>query len=965
MTGLEDAIAIVGFAGRFPGADSVAEFWENLKAGRSTLTRFGDDELLAAGVPPETVGDEHYVPVRGVLRDVEGFDAELFGMMPRDAALTDPQQRLMLECARTALESAGYPPESCPARVGVYLGATTSTYLPNHVLPSGIAAQVGEVAVRLATDNAFLATRVAHKLDLRGPAMTVQTACSTSLVAVHLAGQALLCGEAELALAGGVSITVPQVAGQWHTPNGIISASGRLRSFDAGADGTVGGNGGAVVLLKLAEAALADGDPVHALILGSAVNNDGGGKLGFTAPAAAGQAEVITLAHRVAGVDPGDISYVEAHATGTELGDPVEVAALTEAFRRGTDRAGHCVLGSVKPNIGHLDAAAGVAGLLKAVLALREEVIPPTAGFERANPHIPFDGSPFRVTAAPTAWPRVAGAPRRCGVSSFGIGGTNAHVVLQEAPATTTTGQGQDDRRPVVLPLSARTGRALGALARATTAALPPLPDAAFTLQTGRTEFGHRTAVVAGPGDTAAELHARLIGAARAPRRVREVVFLFPGQGTFRPGLLSELATHSETVRALTERGSAVLGEPALTALLRDEAAAAPPWLGQVALFVTGYALARVLADGGIRPTAVLGHSLGEYTAACVAGAASFDEMLALVARRARALTATPAGAMLAVAASERRVRALLAGQVWISGVHGPESVVVAGAPDAVRALAGRLAAEAVHTVGIEVEHAYHTPLIAPALAELREAADAVRWRPLTVPLFTTLTGKPLPEGTVPATEHWTGQTREPVRLADAVAGVLGLPEPVLLELGPGQVLTDVARRLGGAEEAAVFPVGRKARSGVLRERDLLGVVAGYWTAGGRVDWAAFRTVPGRRVPMATYPFQRERHWIEPRPAPAPAAPGPVPVPAVPVRDPDEVTAAVRQIWVELIGHDRFSPADSFLDLGGNSLTAVQMLTRLRDRFGVKVSLHSLFDRPTVAGIAGLVSAGLTGAAAE
>ncbi|UJW29936.1 acyltransferase domain-containing protein [Saccharothrix sp. AJ9571] len=950
MTDLEDAIAVVGFAGSFPGADSVAEFWENLKAGRSSLTRFTEEELVAAGVPQETVRDEHYVPVRGVLREIEGFDADLFGLTPREAGLTDPQQRLMLECARTALESAGYPPESCPVRVGVYLGGSASTYLSHHVLPAGIAAEVGELAVRLGNDTAFLATRVAYLLDLHGPALTVQTACSTSLVAVHMAGQALLCGEAELAIAGGVSITVPQVSGQPHTPNGIISADGRLRSFDAAANGTVGGNGGAVVLLKRAEAALADGDPIHALIRGSAVNNDGGAKVGFTAPAAAGQAEVIALAHRIAGVGPDDISYVEAHATGTELGDPVEVAALADVFRRGTGRTEPCALGSVKPNIGHLDAAAGVAGLLKAVLALREEVIPPTIEFDRINPHIPLAGSPFAVTTKLTPWPRVPGAPRRCGVSSFGIGGTNAHMVLEEAPVPA---ERPVAGRPVILPLSARTERALGALAKATTATLPPLPDAAHTLQTGRTEFGHRAAVVADPADTPAELHARLISAARSPRSADEVVFLFPGQGTFRPGLLAELSTRSAAVRSLVDESADVLREPVLAELLRDETTTAEPWLAQTALFVTGCALARLFEDGGIRPSAVLGHSLGEYAAACVAGAAPFDEMLALVARRAQAMTATPPGAMLAVAAADRRVRALPAEGVWISGVHGPEAVVVAGTPASVRALAGRLAAEGIATVDLKVEHAYHTPLIEPALAELREAATAIDWQPLKVPLYANASGQPV--RSVDA-EHWVTQAASPVRLADAVAGVLALPSPVLLELGPGQVLTDVVRRLGGAGDPAVFPVGRRTRSGRVRERDVLGVVAGYWTAGGRVDWTAFRTEEGRRVPMATYPYQRERHWLEPRPvAPAAVASSEA---AVVVGEPDEVTAAVRRIWVELIGHDRFSPDDNFLDLGGNSLTAVQMLTRLRDRFGVKLSLHSLFDHPTVNGIAGLVAAG-------
>ncbi|WP_020672464.1 type I polyketide synthase [Amycolatopsis nigrescens] len=964
MSGYENAIAVIGFAGRFPGADSVEAFWDNLSAGRNTLSWFDETELAAAGVPPETIADPGYLPVRGVLQGIEDFDADLFGMTPREAALTDPQQRLVLECARTAMETAGYPPESCPERVGVFLGSSAGTYLGNLAAASGFE---DELAVRLGNDPAFLATRVAYKLNFRGPAITVQTACSTALVAVHLAGQSLLCGEAGLALAGGVSITLPETAGQWHTTNGIISADGRCRSFDAGATGTVSGNGGGVVVLKPAEAALADGDRVYALIRGSAVNNDGAGKLGYAAPSVAGQAEVITMAHQVAGVSPDEISYVEAHATGTELGDPIEVAALTEAFRRGTDRTGYCALGSVKPNIGHLDAAAGVAGFIKAVLALHHEMIPPTIEFARPNPHIPFAGSPFFVNTERRPWPRLAGTPRRCGVSSFGIGGTNAHVVLEEEPVGVPgRRRPSDSARPVVLPLSARTPDALAELIAATSDRLsepprPVLPDAAYTLQTGRTEFGHRAAVVAGPEDSVAELRSRLDAAARGPGIVRNVVFLFPGQGTFRPGMLSELYAGSARVRAVVDECAASLRDDSganLRGLLLGESGEGPSWLTQPALFVVGYALAELLKDGGIQPDALLGHSLGEYVAACVGGALSLADALTLVAQRARAMAATPPGAMLAVAAPEDRVRPYLDGPVWISGVLGPDSVVVAGSKDAVRRLAAGLLTEDIATAGVRVDKAFHTPLIAPALPALRRAAGAVAHRPLSIPVIANATGALMPVGTVLSPEHWVEQAREPVRIAGATSTALSLPNTAFLELGAGRVLTDAVRGQAGGTEPAVFPLGGRTRSGALRERDLLSALAGFWTAGGRLDWTAFSPGPGRRVPLPTYPYQRRRHWIDPGPT-QPISPSDVdPMPLPDTAEPevvDEVAAAVMEIWVELLGHNGFAPDADFLELGGNSLTAVQLLTRLRKRFGIKLSLHSLFDSSTVAGISELV----------
>jgi phthiocerol/phenolphthiocerol synthesis type-I polyketide synthase E len=954
MNEYDHAIAVIGFAGRFPGADSVAELWTRLCAGESGLTRFDPAELLAARVPAADVTDPAYVPVRGVVDGIEDFDADLFGMSPREAELTDPQHRVLLEVARTALEHAGYAPEHCADRVGVFVGSGASSYLAGNLV--GLAAEDGDLALALGNDPAFLATRLAHRLNLRGPALTVQTACSTSLVAVHLAGQSLLSGESGIALAGGVSVEVPQTGGHRHTPNGIVSSDGRCRSFDAAADGTVRGNGAAIVVLKHAEAALADGDTIYALIRGSAVNNDGAVKIGFTAPSVTGQAEVIALAHEVAGVGADDIAYVEAHATATPLGDPIEVAALTEAFRRGTDRVGYCALGALKPNIGHLDYAAGVAGLLKAVLALHHESIPPTIDFERPNPKIDFAGSPFFVNTELRSWPRVPGTPRRCGVSAFGFGGTNAHVVLEEAPFRPST----SDRpgHPVLLPLSARTADALGKLITATgdelaTTELAPA-DVAHTLQTGRTAFVHRAAVAV---DDFGAVTAPLLASARVARDVHDVVFLFPGQGTFRPGMLRELYDRCRTVRDTVDECSDLLGRDAdvdLRAVLCGDADSAT--IRQPAMFTAGLALSALVRGFGIEPSALLGHSLGEYVAATVAGAWTVADAMAVVVRRGAAMAGMPPGAMLAVAASPEELDRRLPDGVWISGVHGPGSLTVAGAPDAIARCRAALLADGVHVTRVAVDRAFHTPHVECALPELRAAVGAVEHRPLTTPLIANHTGGSIPVGALLSTQHWAHHAREPVRLDAAMSTALARPGVAFFELGGRSGLVDAVRLNAGGTRTEAFALGGQTADPILRERDVLAALARFWAAGGTLDWTALPASSRRRVPLPTYPYDRRRHWVD-------AADRVVPVDAMPdsTAGPVDATAdRVRGIWTELLGHAAFAPGVNFLELGGSSLTAIQMATRLRREFGVRLSLSALFDSPTIEGIAGLVRARTT-----
>ncbi|HKV13369.1 MAG TPA: beta-ketoacyl synthase N-terminal-like domain-containing protein, partial [Thermoanaerobaculia bacterium] len=643
------ALAIVGLAGRFPGASDVEELWANLSAGVSSIARFGDEELAAAGVPPELRRDPRYVPAAGALNGVELFDAGFFGYSPREAELLDPQQRLFLECAWEALEDAGYDSKRTTGPVGVFGSLGFNRYL-HQILTAVDPAEVGGLQLALGNDKDFLATRVSYKLDLTGPSLTVQTACSSSLVAVHVASQSLLQGECDMALAGGVSIVLPQRAGYLYEEGGIASPDGRCRAFDAEARGTVFGSGGGLVVLKRLEDALADGDTIRAVLLGSAVNNDGGsGKAGYTAPSVAGQAAAISAALAAAGVDPATVSYVEAHGTGTPLGDPIEVQALAQAFRQGGPREGSCALGSVKSNLGHLDTAAGVTGLIKTVLALEHRVLPPSLGFTQPNPQIDFAAGPFHVQAEVASWERGSSS-RRAGVSSFGIGGTNAHAVLEEPPVRTPS----ESARPWhLLVLSARTPEALERKRIELAGHFERHPeihlaDAAYTLQVGRRPFAQRAiAVVRDVDDAAAVLRGEAperLFARTASETAPPVVFLFPGQGSQRPGMGAGLYAAEPGFRREIDLACEIL-LPILGFDLRDlllapaddeEAARRleATEVTQPALFVIEHALARLWMEQGVRPEALIGHSIGEYVAACLAGVFSLEDALALVAAR-------------------------------------------------------------------------------------------------------------------------------------------------------------------------------------------------------------------------------------------------------------------------------------------------------------------------------------------
>jgi phthiocerol/phenolphthiocerol synthesis type-I polyketide synthase E len=909
------AIAIIGMAGRFPGARDVEAFWDNLRRGVHSITFFTDQELLAAGVDPRQLADPSYVKAGGRIEDADRFDSAFFGFAPREADVLDPQHRVFLETAWEALENAGYDPGS--GAIGVYAGSPASDYLSHVLARPDLVEALGTFQLSLANGRDYLTTQAAHRLNLRGPAVSVHTACSTGLVAVHVACQALAAGECDMALAGGASIRIG-TSGYPHVPGGIASPDGFCRAFSADAGGLVGGDGIALVVLKRLADALADGDAIRAVIRGSAINNDGAQKVGFTAPSVEGQAAVIDEALGVADVDPATVGLVEAHGSGTALGDPVEVAALTQAFGP-VRRRQFCALGSVKTNVGHLDAAAGATGLVKAALAVERGEIPPSLHYAAPNPEIDFASSPFFVNTELRPWPGTGegAAPRRAGVSSFGIGGTNAHVVLEEAPAPAPSAPA---RAWQLLTLSARTPAALDTAAERLAAHLRAHPeqalcDVAWTLQAGRRGFEHRRAVVARTGAEAADaLQARApdrVFGGTAPEGGRRVAFLFPGLGSHYPGMGRGLYASEPVFRETVDRCAEILrphlgldlrevlypgdaeaedgGERPtidLRALLgRAAAAGDDPGAGinatrvaQPALFVTEYALARLWMSWGVHPAAMVGHSLGEYVAATVAGVWSLEDALLLAAERARIVAELPPGGMMGVSLPPDEVQEYLGGGLDIGALNGPAITVFSGPVDELEAVQREMEARGIVWRRLPLQHAFHSRMMEPVAERVAELLRTVTLHAPTLPFASSVTGRWITAAQATDPTYWSRHLVSTVRFGEGVETLASAGIRVLLETGPGHGLRMLASQLDvwGDEQPVVVASLRHAYEHQPDAAHVMGAAGRLWAAGVPVDWTAVHAHERlRRVPLPTYPFERRRHWID-RPAAA-AVPAPAP----------------------------------------------------------------------------------------
>jgi len=873
----EDGIAIVGMAGRFPGARDVDEFWSNLRDGVESIVPLSDEELTAAGVAPELFGQPDYVKAAPRFAGSDLFDAEFFGYTAREAELMDPQHRLFLETAWEALENSGYDAARYPGSIGVFGGAGTNRYVQHVYSHSQLVETVGLTQVLVGNELGFLSSRVSYKLDLQGPAISLRAACSTALVAAHTACRSLLARECDMALSGGVHVDPTPGAGYLYQDGSFVSPDGHVRPFDADARGTVFGSGvGAVVLKRLADA-LADGDTIHAVIKGSAVNNDGAVKVGFTAPSVSGQAAVITAALADAGLAPTDIDYVEAHGTGTSLGDPIEVQALSRAFAG----ARSCALGSIKGNIGHLDAASGIAGLLKATLALKHETLPPSLNYVRGNPDIDFADSPFHVQSAASSWPRTDRV-RRAGVSAFGFGGSNAHVVLEEAPVAEPSSA--SPRPTETLLLSARTAEALEAatdrLAESLRRGGPHLADAAYTLATGRRTFPHRRTVTgADASAVATALETRdpaHVTTSHATREGAPLVFLFTGQGSQHPGMARDLYEQEPCFRATVDECAGLL-EPVLGADLRDvmfdvmlteDARLDQTEWAQPALFVIEYALAQLWRSWGIVPTAMLGHSLGEWVAACVAGVYALSDALRLVALRGRLMQAQAPGAMLNIMADRAAVVAALPSGLSLAAHNGPRDCVVSGAHSGVEAFETVAKTKGWATQRVATTRAFHSALMRPMVEEFTSAVAATDRRAPGIPFVSNVTGRWISDEQARDPQYWGNHILSTVEYVTSVQTAASEPGSVLLEVGPGQTLTSLARRalVSAGTKAAIFaslPHKRDRRTGAETIQRTLGSL---WLTGAGPDWSAYYAGRRRRrIPLPTYPFQRKRYWLEPR----------------------------------------------------------------------------------------------------
>ncbi|GAA1316573.1 hypothetical protein GCM10009647_045660 [Streptomyces sanglieri] len=970
--GQDPRIAVVGMAFRLPGADTPEDLWRIIRNGEDRFTRFTKDELKAAGVPEELYRRDDFVGASAVLDDIAGFDARHFGMSAREARLTDPQHRLFLECAQHALENAGYPDERDGKRIGVYASTgyhlySMQSYLLNNVLPNeDIADWLAGMQVLVGNYTDFNATRVAHRLGLTGPAVNVQTACSSSLVGVHLAAQSLLLDECDIALAGAGAVHVPQVLGYHYVKGSILSRSGRLRAFDAAANGTVGGTGVVAVVLKRLTRALADGDTVHGVIRGWGICNDGADKQAFAAPSARGQQQAVRRALDHAGVRADTIGYLETHGTGTLKGDPIELEGAGAAYRQDTDRTGYCALGAVKANIGHLDVASGLAGLVKALLVLKHGVIPPIAGFADPNPLLGLEDSPFYAPRAPHPWPEN-GTPRRAGVTSLGVGGTNVHLVLEQAPEPEP--RSATAAPPDVLLVSATSREALADNVRSLRDVLRrrtalPLADLVTTAALGRSHGRHRIAVRAGtPSALADALDAWLRGPAPLATAAgpvppgdtaTRVVFQFTGQGSLRPGAAAALYGRFPVVREVLDACEAwhrgLTGEPMLAGLLTEGAgtpgAVWPTATAQPALFALQCALVRLWDEAGIGPWAVTGHSVGEYAALFAAGALSLADGLELSAHRGRLMRDHCApGAMVAVAL-EREYAAELAAShpgLELAVSNGERSHVLAGPVAGVDRMCAALDDRGTPYERLAVDRAFHTAATEPMLDAFATVLAKIPFAPVRTRFISSLDGRTREPGWVPDPEHLVRHAREPVRYDASLRAVAGERPDVLMEIGPHTTLSSLARR----SLPAVRAVPSLHRGTGLTA--LFGTAADLHCAGADVRWETFLAgTGGRRVPLPGYRFQHRHHWVGAPPGPR----GPI----SPAREERTMTTEVTETGPLLdsilgflsgaFGEDLTSvPADTpFFDLGADSLLMINVLREIEQEHHVKITMRELFD---------------------
>jgi acyl transferase domain-containing protein len=965
-----DGIAIIGMVGKFPGADSVEQLWQNLCQGIESITSFADRDLDPS-IDPDLIADSSYVKARGITEGIELFDAAFFGISPMEAEVIDPQARMFLELVAAGLESAGYEPGAFTGSIGLYGGCSQNTYHTNHLHGrQEIVDRVGELPMMFASEKDYLTTRASYKLDLKGPSVSFSTACSSSLVAVAQAFQALTSYQCDLAVAGAVSIASPQHSGYLYQEGSIFSKDGHCRPFDAQANGTVFSNGGGIVVLRRLDEAVAAGDTIYAVIRGVGVNNDGADKVSFSAPSVDGQAQSIAMAQAYADFLPETISYIETHGTGTLMGDPIEVAALTQAFRLQTDANQFCAIGSIKGNIGHLADAAGVVGLIKTALALSHRQLPPSINFETPNPKLNLEHSPFYVNTKLTDW--AAGiSPRRAGVSSFGVGGTNVHLVLEEAPPVQPAARSRPQQ---LLLLSAKTSAAVASAANNLRAHLESHPDlnladVAYTLRRGRKEFNHRSFVV---GADVADAVSGLSGDSRRiiSRQLKapnpDVVFMFPGQGSQYVNMGVSFYQDEPGFRATIDRCAELL-EPLLGVDIRSiiyptaadaETAAmtlAQTCFTQPALFVVEYALAQLWQSWGVIPQATIGHSIGEYVSACIGGVFSLKDALLLVATRGRLMWDLPRGSMLSVRLSATAIAAYLSVDLSIAAINSPSLCVVSGTKESIERLQAELESQEIVCRLLHTSHAFHSAMMDSIVDPFAAVVNQVKLSPPHIPFISTVTGDWITDEQAIDPLYWATHLRQTVRFAPGIATLWRQPGRVLLEVGPRTTTATLARQQAKDIQHQIA-ISTLSDAPEHEWKDLLSAVGQLWLAGVSINWDEFEAPETRsRLPLPTYPFERQRFWIDPLPhshrnvpissTSQPQLSTPMLKTPAPVVNSSLITI-LQEIFTATSGLEMIGVAESatFLEMGLDSLSLTQIGLALKKKFQVKVTLRQLLE---------------------